>query len=294
MGSELATSEPAAAAIFAEADAALGISLSTICWEGPEEALNDTINTQPALLTHSIAVLRTFQEKLPDFRPAFTAGHSLGEFSALVAAGAMSFLDALMLVRERGRCMKEAGAASPGGMAAVLGLDVEVVEAGCAQVSSEAEGGVWVANDNCPGQVVISGDSSALEAAMRHFEAAGAHKAIRLAVSIAAHSPLMLPAQRDFSKALEKTSISDPQLPIIGNVNAQGLDSAEQIREDLSAQLTANVRWTDSIRHMIDNGVTTFVELGSGNVLTGLVRRIDRSTKRINLDSSESLRALTA
>jgi [acyl-carrier-protein] S-malonyltransferase len=292
MGAELASSVPQAAAVFKAADQQLGFELSDLMWHGPEADLNQTEYTQPALLVHSVAVLRAVQARFPEFKPAFAAGHSLGEISALVAAGAMRFQDGLHLVRERGLAMKEAGEINPGGMTAVLGLDRDQVEAACQSASEQHAGGVWVANDNCPGQLVISGDESALEAARASLEEAGARKVIRLAVSIAAHSPFMREAAERFRRALDSIPINDPEVPVIGNVSAQPLSDAAQVRADLEAQLTSTVRWTDTIHHLIDAGVEAFVELGSGDVLVGLVKRIDRAVERIHLDAPDSLTAL--
>lgn len=291
MGAELAAAESEAAAVFARADDLLDFPLSQLCWRGPEDELNDTVNTQPALLVHSVAVLRTL-EAHSDFRPALVAGHSLGQYSALVAAEALSFDDALRLVRARGEAMKAAGEEQPGGMAAVLGLDADQVQAACEQARADGAGGVWVANDNCPGQIVISGDDAGLERATPLLEQAGARKVVRLAVSIAAHSPYMNAAQDQLRQALRAATISDPQIPVIGNVSAGPLTSAEEVRADLDAQLTANVRWTESVQHMLEHGVDTFVELGSGEVLSGLVRRIDRSAQRHSLDTPASFSPL--
>lgn len=293
MGKALAESDKAAAQVFKQSDHILGYSLSSLCWEGTEVMLNDTLYTQPAILTHSVAVLMAFKSRYPNFAPTYTAGHSLGEFSALVAADALNFHDALLLVQERGRAMKAAGEQYPGGMAAVLGLQVPEVEEICQQVSSEHTGGVWVANDNCPNQVVISGDRGTLSVASERLKERGARKVVALSVSIAAHSPLMEPALEDFNQALRSTSIQDPQIQIIGNVNAEPLRSASDVRNDLGAQLTARVRWTESILAMINAGITTFYELGPGNVLTSLLRRIDRSATGLALDSSASLNAVT-
>jgi [acyl-carrier-protein] S-malonyltransferase len=293
MGQALAKADKAAATIFEQADNILGYSLSEICWEGPEEKINDTLYTQPAMLTHSIAVFYTFKSRYPDFIPTYTAGHSLGEFSALVAAEALNFPDALLLVQERGRAMKAAGEYQPGGMAAVLGMQLPEVEEICQQVSSECEGGVWVANDNCPGQVVISGDRNTLDVVSGRLKEGGARKVLVLSVSISSHSPLMEPALDDFNQALRSTSIQDPQIPVFGNVSAEPLHSAIDVRNDLGAQLTARVRWTESIRAMINAGITTFVELGAGSVLTGLLHRIDRSVRGLSLNNPTSFDALS-
>lgn len=275
MGRELADAFPAARAVFSEADAVLGMALSDLAWNGPEELLNDTINTQPALLVHSIAALRVFEERFPGLRPAFVAGHSMGEVSALVACGALPFASALRLAAERGRLMKEAGTKSPGGMAAIIGLDIPTLDALCAEASTMEEI-VQVANDNCPGQVVISGSGPALDRAVAAAQQAGARRAVRLAVSIAAHSPLMAYAQAGFNQAVAASNLVDPSVPLVGNVTAQPLSTAAAVREDLQGQLTNRVRWTESVALMAARGVTTFIELGSGTVLGGLNKRIAR------------------
>jgi len=281
MGKVLAERFPTAARIFARADEILGFPLSRLCFEGPAEVLNDTINAQPAILTVSVAALRVLEERGES--PACVAGHSLGEFTALVAANALTFEDALLLVRERGRLMKEAGARRPGGMAAVLGLDAEQVAAICERVSQETGGYVGVANDNCPGQVVISGDETALAAGMEAMQAAGARRVVRLAVSIAAHSPLMAEAAAAFRHALEKVPLQRPRIPFIANATADELTEPESIREALVRQLTSPVRWRGSVREMIRRGVARFVEVGPGDVLTGLLRRIDASVQGLTV-----------
>jgi [acyl-carrier-protein] S-malonyltransferase len=292
MGKALAQAYPQAAEIFERADTALGMAFSKLCWDGPDETLNDTLYTQPALLTHSIAVLETLHSLIPDFKPAFTAGHSLGEFSALVASGSLDFGTALGLVRRRGELMKEAGELAPGGMAAVLGLDVDAVDDSCQEASRETGGVVQVANDNCPGQVVISGDEASLELASQKVAEHGARKVVRLAVSIAAHSALMVPAQQRFNQALADADFARPIVPIVGNVSGSALHSIEEIQADLAAQLTSRVRWTESIRHLIDGGIKTFVELGSGNVLSGLLRRIDRSVTSLSVGEPTDIASL--
>jgi [acyl-carrier-protein] S-malonyltransferase len=276
MGQDLAEAYPEARRVFMEADEFLGFSISQIAWEGPEAVLNDTINTQPALMVHSIAALRVCQSMLNGANPAFTAGHSMGQLSALVATDVLSFSDGLRLARRRGEVMKLAGVPAPGGMAAILGLDIPTLDRVCAEASAPGEI-VQVANDNCPGQVVISGARDALDRAL-----AGA-KAAPLAVSIAAHSPVMLPAQRDFNEAVNSLPMSNPAYPIIGNVSAAPLASIEEIRSDLSAQLTSRVRWTETIQFLISHGVTTFIEVGSGAVLTGLLKRINPDVTGITL-----------
>jgi len=275
MGKELVERFPVAARIFARADEVLGFPLSRLCFEGPAEALNDTANAQPAILTASVAALRVLEGMGES--PACVAGHSLGEFTALVSAHALTFEDALLLVQERGRLMKEAGARRPGGMAAILGLDAEEVAAICERVSQETGGYVGVANDNCPGQVVISGDEAALTAGMEAMQAAGARRVVRLAVSIAAHSPLMAEAAAAFRHTLERVPLRRPRVPFIANATADVLEEPESIREALVRQLTSPVRWQGSVRQMIRRGAARFVEVGPGDVLTGLLRRIDAS-----------------
>jgi len=296
MAKALAERFPSAAAAMAEADDVLGFSLSTLCFEGPEETLTDTINAQPALLAASVASLRALGEVLPDLpTPCAVAGHSMGEYSALVAAGSLSFPDALRLVRERGRLMKEAGQRSPGGMAAILGLDAVEVVALCLQAADLSGGVVQMANDNCPGQTVISGDNHSLDLAMDLARQAGAKKVVRLAVSIAAHSPLMIPAADALRQAIEATPIQPPAMPVIGNVHAQPLLTVDAIRADLAGQLTASVRWTESMQYVAAQGVDLVVEVGSGDVLANLMKRIERSVNRLAVgdpDGIERLRAM--
>jgi [acyl-carrier-protein] S-malonyltransferase len=275
MGRELAESFPTAEKIFARADEILGFPISKLAWNGLEEELNDTINTQPALLVHSYAALRVLQDQFPNFQPAFAAGHSMGELTTLVATSALSFEEALLLARRRGELMKQAGITSPGGMAAIIALDLPEIEKVCAEASAPDES-VQVANDNCPGQVVISGNTSALTRAMTIAEEKGARKVVRLAVSIASHSPLMESIQEEYKKTLEQLPFQTPVYPIIGNVSATPLTTAGQIRRDLEAQLTSRVRWTESIQFLLDQGATTFLEIGTGKVLSALLRRIQR------------------
>lgn len=295
MGHDLAAAYPAARQIFEEADQILGFHLSRLAWEGPEVELNDTINTQPAILVHSTAVLTVFQQFFPGFQAAFTAGHSMGELSALVAAGALPFPDALCLVRRRGELMKQAGLVSPGGMAAIMGLDIPVLDQLCSQASrldQEPPEVVQVANDNCPGQVVISGSSQALERALQLAQQAGARRVIPLAVSIAAHSPLMSMAQASFNQAVADAPITRAVVPLVGNVTASPLVQAGQVRADLQAQLTHRVRWTETIQYMISQRISTFIEMGNGTVLTGLLKRINRDATGINLGTPDDIAKL--
>lgn len=273
MGASLAQAFETARQAYQQADEWVGFPLSRVSWEGPAEDLDDTINTQPALLVHSVAAWQVFSQKFPGFKPSFVAGHSMGELSALVACGALPFRETLSLVRRRGELMKRSGELSPGGMAAILGMDIAALEAVCAQASQAGEI-VQVANDNCPGQVVISGSSQALERAMQLAQEQGARRVRRLAVSIAAHSPLMNSAQEDFNLAVNQSPFVEPHIPLVGNVTAQAHTSVDSIRADLQLQLTSRVRWTETIQNMAAGGVTTFIEIGSGNVLTGLLKRI--------------------
>lgn len=294
MGQLLAETYPIAAETFQKADNVLGFPLSDLCWHGPEVDLRDTINTQPALLTHSVAVLRVLRSQFPKLQASFTAGHSLGEFSALVASGSLSFEDGLLCVRERGRFMKEAGQLKPGGMTAVLGLDIKEVEEICNNISSKNGQSIWVANDNCPGQVVISGEITSLAEASERLSAAGARKVIQLAVSIPSHCPLMSDAQQQFNQVLNETPIKDPDIPIVGNVSATFLQNAQEIKGDLSSQLTSRVRWTQSMHTLVSSGVTHCLELGPGNVLRGLMRRIENSIPTLSLDTPNDLASLSS
>jgi [acyl-carrier-protein] S-malonyltransferase len=291
MGKSLAQSFSIANDYFIQADEILSFPLSRIAWEGPEDLLNDTINTQPALFVHSIAVLNVLNKIYPNLQPNFVAGHSMGELSALVASGALSYADGLRLVRIRGVLMKNAGVRNPGGMAAVLGLDIPQIEQLCNQASIGSEI-VQVANDNCPGQVVISGSDIALNRVIPILELAGAKRVIRLAVSIAAHSPFMSSAQDEFDKAIEATPINSPIIPIIGNVTAQALLSAIDIRSDLQNQLTHRVRWSESVQNLISQGISRFYEIGNGSVLSGLIKRINRDVITTTLGTPEDFENL--
>ncbi len=292
MGRALADSDPHAAQVFARADEILGFSLTKLCWDESAEVLNETENAQPALLAHSVAVLRALQARFPGIRPACAAGHSLGEFTALVAAEALKFEDALLLVRERGLAMKHAGEINPGGMLAALGADIATTEQACQEASERTGKIVGVANDNCPGQIVISGEHAALKAATEILQAAGVRRLIPLAVSIAGHSSLLDPAQARLNRALSDTQILTPGFPVFGNVHAAPLENADDVRADLSAQLTSRVRWTESMQAMIASGINTFIELGSGDVLIGMMKRIDKKVRSIAIDAPDSFAAL--
>lgn len=278
MGRELADHFPVARQIFEAADASLGSALSRLMWDGPAAELNDTVNTQPALYVHSVAALRVFTDLNSQFRPAALAGHSLGELSALTAGDALPFDAGVRLVRTRGELMKRAGELHPGGMAAVLGLDIAALEKVCADASAGDEV-VQVANDNSPGQVVISGAKVAVDRAMAGAKAAGARRAIPLAVSIAAHSRLMDSIQQEWNAAVVRAGLRDSAVPVAGNVTAQYISSAGDLQRDIQMQMQSRVRWTETIQNLAGKGITTFVEVGTGSVLIGLIRRIlDNST----------------
>lgn len=291
MGYDLATAFPAARAVFEEADSILEFSFSKLMWDDPEAALNDTLNTQPALFVHSLAAYRVFQTLYPDMPPAFIAGHSLGQFSAITAAGALSFVDGLRLVRKRGQLMKRAGETNPGGMAAILGLDIPTLERICAEASSKDEI-VQVANDNSPGQVVISGHKPALERAMVGAKAAGAKRALPLAVSIAAHSPLMDSIQPEWNEAVGVAAFTEAAIPVVGNVTAAPLRDAASLRADVIFQMQSRVRWVESVKWMASQGITTFIEVGTGTVLSGLVKRIVEGVVLLPLGNPADFEAL--
>jgi [acyl-carrier-protein] S-malonyltransferase len=294
MGKDLYDSSPAARAVFQEADAALGFDLSGLCFDGPAETLTDTVNQQPALLTMSVAVLAALRsvDKLIQ-TPAFVAGHSLGEFSALVAAGALDFAPAVRLVRERGRLMKAAGEETPGAMAAVLNLGDSVVETVCAEASQQVGGlGVVCANFNAPGQIVISGEKGALEAASALAKERGARRVIPLAVSMASHSPLMAGAAREFAAAVAAAPWRDARIPVVANVTARPISAVQEIKAELVAQLTSPVRWTDSVEFMAAQGVTEFLEIGPKDVLAGLIRRIAEGLTVTSIGTADAVERL--
>lgn len=282
MGQEWYSGSAAARDVFACADryaeSRLGVALSTLCFNGPAELLDDTQYTQPAMFVADIAALRALEERAAD-SPAYVAGHSLGEFSALVASGVLAFEDALYLVVERARLMKQAGTEHPGGMAAILGLEREAVERICAQTRDDCGEYVGIANDNCPGQIVISGTRIALAQATELARAEGAKRVVPLAVSIAAHSPLMAQAAEEFRHLLRKVTFRAPGIAYVSNTTACAISEPEALRETLGQQLTSPVRWQEAVRWMIGQGVTRFIEVGPKDVLSGLVRRIDRTVE---------------
>jgi len=283
MGHDLAQAYPQVRQLYEQADEILGFALSSLCFAGPQEALDDTLNTQPAIFCTSLAVLRALEVegRLPS--PAMAAGHSLGELTALVAAGAMEFADGLRLVRERGRLMKLAGEQSPGGMAAVLKMDEAEVEKACREATAETGRPVQIANYNSPGQVVISGDREALARAGDLLRERGCKRIVPLAVSIAAHSPLMASVVQEYRAAVEATPLCPPRMPVVANISARPLRSVEEIRDELAGQLTWPVRWTDSVQWMVGQGVTRFLEIGPKDVLTKLVGRIAAGVEAVSV-----------
>lgn len=285
MGKDLADKFPAARSVFAEADQALGFSVSDLSFAGSEDALKLTANTQPTILTVSVAAYRVLAEK--GIRPDFVAGHSLGEFSALVAAGAMGLADAVRLVRHRGEYMQSAVPEGVGAMAAIMGLaPVQVTEL-CRKAASGQV--VAPANLNSPDQTVISGDAAAVKRAVELASASGAKRAVMLAVSAPFHSPLMLPAQQRLEVDLRKTAFQPLQVPLVTNVDAEIITSGEEAREALIRMVTLPVRWEESMRVLLDQEVSSFVEVGPGRVLTGLLRQINRSVHVSNVEDEKSL-----
>jgi [acyl-carrier-protein] S-malonyltransferase len=289
MGRSLAIAYPSAAAIFAEADAALPEPISTLAWEGPAEELDRTENAQPALLATSIAYLMALRDVWLESEtepPVFAAGHSMGQYSAFVATGVISLADGVRLVRERGRLMQASGQGRDGAMAAVIGLDdarlPELVE------RSAAHGVFGVANRNAPGQVVVSGERSAIEAAVAIGKELGARKVIVLPVSVAAHSPLMAHAAEGMRSVLKGVAFSDPIVPLIANADAHEITTADDARNELVEHLTKGVDWVGAVERMAAAGVSTFLEVGPGRVLTGLVRRIAPDTEAVALDSGDA------
>lgn len=284
MGKDLYETFPASRQIFTKADQVLGWPISQDCFSAAEENLKNTAIQQPAILTVSIAVLAALAEKVPNLKPAFVAGLSLGEYSALVATGALEFSDALLLVKKRAELMEEAARENPGKMAAIIGLDREVVKS-VLQASQQ----VGIANLNCPGQVVISGSLSAVEEAKLKLLEKGARRAIDLEVSGAFHSALMRPAAEKFRQVLATVNLRNPKIPLISNVKAEITRDKEKIRANLEKQLYSAVLWEDSIRLLISQGVRRFYEIGPGKVLKGLLRKIDESIEVVSIANKEDL-----
>jgi [acyl-carrier-protein] S-malonyltransferase len=291
MGADFYAEYPVSRQIFDQADDILGFKLSKLMFEGDEATLNETINTQPAVYVCSVAMLRALQQEAPLAKPFLAAGHSLGELTALTAGNSLSFEDGVRLVRERGRLMTKAGDVRPGAMAALLGMDLDAVEAICLEATQYIGEVVVVANDNCPGQVVISGFARAVDYAIDLAQASGVKKAVRLAVSVAAHSPLMSSVTGQFSNALGNTPFKNPENCVYSNASGVPMIALEDIRFQLNRQLTHSVRWRECIEVMIrDSGATLFIEIGPGDVLSGMVKRINRDVARVTINSVASLR----
>ncbi|HEX6797052.1 MAG TPA: ACP S-malonyltransferase [Ktedonobacterales bacterium] len=342
MGADIAAASPAARAVFSLADAAVGFPLSELCFNGPEEALRETINTQPAIVATSLALLAALQEaagagltphpqgrggprhytaaegEVPapildaPLRPAYVAGHSVGEYAALAASGALPIGDALRLVRERGRLMHAEGQACPSGMAAVLGMDADALSAVCAEATARAEaelaktgaataagvhpgaGKVVLANDNAPGQIVISGEHHALDLAMALARERGAKRVVPLAVSGAFHSPVMAPAAEGLARAVAAAPLADARVPLVANITAKPITVAADLRQELAQQIAAPVQWTRSISRLAEDGVTTFVEIGAGQVLSGLIKRIARGAATLSVAAAADVAPVAA
>jgi len=313
MGADIFAASTAARQVFETVDEALGISLSNLCFSGPEDVLLETINAQPAIVTVSLALLAAFQEALSPnsprspwsspLAPAYTAGHSVGEYAALVASAALDLKDAVLLVRERGRLMHHEGTVCPGGMAAIIGLDEATLQEICQEATAQAPttpatnatdatasqhpgwGKVAVANFNAPGQIVISGEQHALALAMELAKKRGARRVIPLPVSGAFHSPVMQPAAAGLAQAIQATDVHDATIPIIGNIQATPLTQAPAIRDELAQQIATSVQWIRSIEYLTGAGVTTFIEIGPGQALTGMVKRIAKGVTTINVSN---------
>jgi len=305
MGADIFEASPAARRVFESADEALGISLSALCFQGPDDVLRETINAQPAIVTVSLAFLAALQEALTEEHtsswssplvPSYTAGHSVGEYAALVASGALHLKDAVRLVRERGRLMHYEGTVCPGGMAAVISLDTEILQEVCQEAIAKStgnraedahpgQGQVIIANYNAPGQIVISGEQGALKVAMELAKVRGAKRVIPLTVSGAFHSPVMQPAAAGLAQAIEGTDIFDPSIQIIGNIHAKPLTEAQAIHEELAQQIATPVQWIRTIEYLVGAGVTIFLEIGPGQALTGMVKRIAKGVTSLNVSS---------
>jgi [acyl-carrier-protein] S-malonyltransferase len=286
MGKDIYDSFAEARSVFDAADKVLGFKLSRLCFEGPEEELRLTVNVQPAMLTLCMAILETLRANGAHFNAAFVAGHSLGEYTALAASGVLSIVDAVSLARERGRLMHQAGVKKPGSMAAVLGLSGDVVS----QITAEA--GVYVANYNCPGQIVISGEVKRIEKAIGLAVSRGAMKFVPLAVSGAFHTPMMQPAAEGLAKAICSMPFNTPAIPVVANDSALPLVSVDGIKDELEQQLTHAVQWQKSIEYMIAQDVDTFIEIGPGKVLSGLIKRISKGIKTLNIGDAQSINGI--
>jgi [acyl-carrier-protein] S-malonyltransferase len=323
MGADVYRASPAARRVFAIADTAVGFALSTLCFEGPDEALRETITTQPAIVASSLALLAALQEAagapLADegepvldmpLRSAYVAGHSVGEYAALAAAGALDIAQTLRLVRERGRLMQQEGTVCPSGMAAVLGMDRAALEAICAEATQQVRGEldasgaaadahpglgrVVLANDNAPGQIVISGERHALDLAMDLARQRGAKRVVPLAVSGAFHSPVMSPAARGLEATVASAPLRDARIPLVSNISAQPLSLAADLRSELALQIESPVQWTRSVECMAAQGVDAFVEIGAGQVLSGLIKRIVRGATTLSVATAADVEPVAA
>lgn len=285
MGHDLFSGFPAAKKVFDDADGALGFALSRLCFEGPAEELKQTVNAQPAVLVTSLACLAAAREALGDRlpTPAFVAGHSLGEYTALVAGGALGFAEGVRLVRERGRLMQEAGLIQPGSMVAALGADAEAIQALC------HESGVELANINCPGQAVLSGSAADLAEATRIGQSRGARKFMPLEVSGAFHSRWMRPAFDSLERAVDGCLLEPLDVPLVANTSAAAIRSPLELRTELLAQLCGCVQWQRCVEHMVGAGVTSFIEIGPGQVLAGLIKRTSREARTLNIGSAADI-----
>jgi len=318
MGADIYDASPTARRVFEIADQAIGLPLSAICFQGPEETLRETINTQPAIVTTSLALLAALQVAAgaseadagepalhSPLQPAYVAGHSVGEYAALAASGALGISDTLRLVRERGRLMHEAGVACDSGMAAVLGMDAAMLTQVCAEASERASaelgaaanapnanpgmGKVVLANDNAPGQIVISGARRALDLAMELARERGAKRVVPLSVSGAFHSPVMTPAARGLAQAVDAAPLHDATIPLIANRNAEPITSVAELRTELAEQIESPVQWTRSIEYLAGQGVQTFVEIGAGQVLSGLIKRIVKGATTLSVATAADI-----
>jgi [acyl-carrier-protein] S-malonyltransferase len=310
MGADIFSTSTAARHVFEAVDQALGFPLSDLCFHGPEDILRETTNAQPAIVTVSLALLSAFQEALSapahasswmsPLVPSYTAGHSVGEYAALVAAGALDLESAVQLVRTRGRLMHYEGSVCPGGMAAIIGMDSETLQTVCRDATAQAvaslaadatstshpgQGQVAVANFNAPGQIVVSGEQRALALAMDLAKARGARRVIPLAVSGAFHSPVMQPAALGLAQAVETTPVHEAAIPIIGNIDASPLMEVGAIRAELTQQIAAPVQWIRTIEQLVDAGATVFFEIGPGQALTGMIKRITKGVTTINVSN---------
>lgn len=289
MAKDVYDANPAAAQYFDKADEVLGFNISKLAFEGPEDELKQTANTQPALLTASITLLEAL--KAHDIQPDYVAGHSLGEYSALVAAGVLCFEDAVAIVRARGQFMEQAVPAGQGAMAAVLGAERTALSELCAAVTADGHA-VELANVNCPGQIVISGTREGVEAAGARVKEIGGKRAIPLEVSGPFHSSMMKPAAQLLEERLQGVNFEDAFVPVVANVTAQAVTSGDEVRKLLVEQVYSPVLWEDSVRYLIEQGVDTFIEIGPGNVLTGLIKKTDKDVRLFNISSLDSLASL--